>query len=80
MKQKVGTLIEEDIMRKAKRRAADEGRPLSDLIQDALATYLSDRVVDPALREAAYQLYCERPMKLTPSQFKTILEEDVWDL
>lgn len=80
MKQKVGTLIEEDIMRRAKRRAADEGRPLSDLIQDALATYLSDRVVEPAQREAAYQLYCERPMKLTPSQFKTVLEEDAWDL
>ena len=80
MKQKVGTLIEEDIMRRAKRRAADEGRPLSDLIQDALATYLSDRVVEPAQREAAYHLFCERPMKLTPSQFKAILEEDAWDL
>ena len=36
MKQKIGTLIEEDIMRLAKRRAVEEGRPLSDLIQDAL--------------------------------------------
>jgi hypothetical protein len=80
MKQKVGTVIEEEIMRRAKRRAADEGRPLSDIIQDALAAYLSDRVVDPVLREAAYQLYCERPMKLTPSQFKLVLEEDAWDL
>ncbi len=79
MKQKVGTLIDEDIMRRAKRRAANEGRPLSDLIQDALATYLTDRVVEPAPREAAYQLYCERPLKLTPSQFKTVLEEDAWD-
>jgi hypothetical protein len=80
MKQKVGTLIEEDIMRRAKRRAADEGRPLSDLIQDALATYLSDRIVEPAQREAAYQLYCELPIKLTPTQFKAVLEEDAWDL
>ncbi len=79
MKQKVGTLIEENVLRKAKRRAAGEGRPLSDLIQDALESYLS-KAVDPARREAAYQLYCERPMKLTSSQLKAVLEEDAWDL
>ena len=28
MKQKVGTLLEEDVLRRAKRRAVDEGRPL----------------------------------------------------
>ena len=40
MKQKIGTLIEEDIMRLAKRRAAEEGRSLSSLIQDAIVRYL----------------------------------------
>ena len=35
MKQKLGTVIEADLLRRAKRRAADEGRPLSELIQDA---------------------------------------------
>ncbi|MGH8564778.1 MAG: hypothetical protein ACREXW_12105 [Gammaproteobacteria bacterium] len=54
MKQKVGTLLEEDVLRRAKRRATDEGRPLSDLIQDALESYLSSRAVDPAKRDAAY--------------------------
>ena len=41
MKQKVGTRLEEDVLRRAKRRAADEGRPLSDLIQDAVEKYLT---------------------------------------
>ena len=36
MKRKVGTLIEEDVIKLAKRRAIEENRPLSDLIQDAL--------------------------------------------
>ncbi|MEK6776859.1 MAG: hypothetical protein AABY87_08270 [bacterium] len=80
MKRKVGTLLEEDVLRKAKRRAVDEGRPLSGLIQDALESYLSTRTVDPAKRDAAYQLYCEYPMKLTSAQFKAVLEEDAWDL
>ncbi|OIP61481.1 MAG: hypothetical protein CO150_03605 [Nitrospirae bacterium CG_4_9_14_3_um_filter_53_35] len=80
MKRKVGTLLEEDVLRKAKRRAVDEGRPLSDLIQDALESYLSTRAVDPAKSDAAYQLYCERPIKLTSAKLKAVMEEDAWDL
>ena len=41
MKQKVVTLLEENVLRRAKRRAVDEGRPLSDLIQNALEKYLT---------------------------------------
>jgi hypothetical protein len=47
MKQKIGTLNEEDIMRLAKRRTAEEGRPLSDLIQDALVHYLRKQAAIP---------------------------------
>lgn len=80
MKQKIGTVLEEDILRRAKRRAADESRPLSDVIQDALERYLSEGVPQPARRDAAYQLFCERPMLLAPEQLKTVLEHDSWDL
>ncbi len=79
MKQKIGTLIEEDIMRLAKRRAAEDGRSLSDLIQDALVQYLSAGAASPKERELAYCVFCERPLKLTPEQFRQVIEEDVWD-
>jgi hypothetical protein len=36
MKRKIGTLIENDILQLAIERAAEERRPLSDLVQDAL--------------------------------------------
>ncbi len=80
MKQKIGTVLEEDVLRRAKRRAADESRPLSDVIQDALERYLSQGVPQPARRDAAYQLFCERPMLLAPEQLTTVLEHDSWDL
>ncbi len=80
MKQKVGTLLEEDVLRRAKRRAADEGRPLSEVIQDALESYLSLKAVDPGKRNEAYRLFCDQPMKLNSTQFKAVLEEDAWDL
>ena len=80
MKQKIGTLIEEDIMRLAKRRAAEEGRPLNDLIQDALVHYLRKEAATPKERKMAYHLFCERPMKIPPEQLRHVLEEDMWDL
>jgi len=41
MKQEVEIVLEEDVLRCAKRRADEEGRPLSDLIQDAMEKYLT---------------------------------------
>lgn len=78
-KKKVGTLIDLNIMSLLRRRAANEGRSLSDLIQDALVAYLAVGAGDPGERDAAYQLFCERPFKLNSSQFKEILEADVWE-
>jgi plasmid stability protein len=79
MKLKVGTLIEEEVFRLAKRRAAEEGRSLSDMFQEALVQYLSAGTVSPKEREMAYQQFCERPLKLKPDQFRQVLEEDAWD-
>lgn len=79
MKQKVGTLIDEEIIKLAKRRAAEEGRPLNDVIQDALVSYLNRGIADPQERDAAYRLFCERPIRLTPAQLEQVLEEDAWE-
>jgi len=43
-KKRVSILIEEEVIRHAKKRAAQEGRSLSDLTQDALVSYLSEKV------------------------------------
>lgn len=80
MKQKIGTLIEEDIMKHAKRRAAEEGRSISDLIQDALVQYLHQEAATPKERKMAYHLFCERPMKIPADELRHVLEEDMWEL
>lgn len=79
MKLKIGTLIDEEVIKLAKRRATDEGRPLNDLIQDALMSYLNRSIPDPHARDAAYRFFCERPIRLSPAQFEQVLEEDVWE-
>jgi hypothetical protein len=80
MKKKIGTLIEENTMRLAKRKAAEEGRSLSDVIQDALVQYLRKEAATPKERKMAFHLFCERPMKIPPKQLRYVVEEDTWDL
>ena len=79
MKKKLGTLLDEEVIKLSKRRAVEEGRPLSDVIQDALVRYLSGKISDPRKRDDAYRTFCERPLRLSPTQFKQVLEEDAWD-
>lgn len=76
MKRKIWILLEEKVVTLAKHRALEEGRSLSDVIQDAIVTYLGNRMPDPQKRERAYQLFCERPMRISQKQFQEILEEE----
>jgi hypothetical protein len=80
MKKKVGTVIEENTMRLAKRKAAEEGRSLSEVIQEALVQYLRKEAATPKERRMAFHLFCEQPMKIPSEQLRYVLEEDMWDL
>ncbi|MBI5569680.1 MAG: hypothetical protein HY914_07015 [Desulfomonile tiedjei] len=79
MKRKVGALIEDKVMRRAKRRAVEEGRSLSQVIQNALLRYLDESESHPEDREKAYAAFCSHPLKLTPGEFRQVLEDDQWN-
>jgi hypothetical protein len=79
MKKKVSILIEGGVIRHANQRAAEEGRPLSGAIQDALISYLSEKILDPQKRQKAYQLFCEQPMRISREQFREIMEADAYE-
>jgi hypothetical protein len=77
MKKRLSILIGEEVIGRAKRLAVKEGRPLSDVIQDALLVYLNREGPDPQKRKNAYQVFCEQPMRrITKKQLKKILEID----
>ena len=78
MRKKVQTLIDEEVLRRAKPRAAEEGKTLSEMVQDVLVFYLSNKTPDPGKREKADRIFCERPIPLSRNQFKQILREDSW--
>jgi len=79
MKKQFGTAVDSDILRRAKRQAANEDRPLNDLVQGALDHYLMAGTPTPGRREAAYRAFCEQPMHITPEQLREVLQADAWD-
>jgi len=79
MKRRVKVLIDAEILQLARQRAAEERRPLSELIQEVLANYLRKFVATPKEQKKAYQLFCERPMKIPPKQLRYVVKKNMWD-
>jgi len=77
MKQKVGTLLEEELVKEVRRVAAEEGRRISDVISDALTGYLAERRPDQQRAMRAYRVFCESPMPVEPADLQLIIDDDM---
>jgi hypothetical protein len=76
MKKKIGTILEVGILVEAKHRAVQEGRALTDIIQDALSYYLHENVErSDTLR--ACDKFCSHGSSLSRQQIDEILQEDI---
>ena len=76
MKKKIGTLLEEEILKKAKARAHRDGRALADVIQDALDHYLHGATSNEDAVRAA-EKFCGHGVSLRLDEIDEILREDV---
>jgi hypothetical protein len=76
VKKRIVIFVEEEVIGQARRFAVKEGRSLSEIIGDALVFHLNQKAREPGKRKHAYQLFCERPMRLTRNQFNEILKEE----
>jgi len=76
MKKKIGTLLEEEILKKAKERAHRDGRALADVIQDALDHYLHGTSSQEDAMRAA-EKFCNHGASLQLDEIDEILRDDV---
>ena len=75
VKKKVGTLIEEKLLKEAKHRANQEDRPLAHIIEDALIAYLR-RDIFRGDEQAACTRFCSHGGSLKTGEIDGLLEED----
>jgi hypothetical protein len=78
-KVKIGTILEEDVVRKLKERSLQERRPQNEIIQEALYRYLASGSRERELRKAAVAHFCSRPFHLSPREIHEIMEEDYYE-
>lgn len=78
MKVKVGTQLEEDVLRDLKVRAAREKRPMSEIIQEAVTHYLKDRRKTVERRRSLLRIL-ENPVRLPDAIYRDLMEADAYD-
>ena len=69
--------MDDEIVRLTKKRAAEEQRTVSNVIQESLVKHLRKEASTPKERRMAYHLFCERPMKIPPDQLSYVFGEDI---
>lgn len=79
-KEKIGTMLDRDILRKIKERSAKEGRTISVIIQDALIKYNDTSSTKSELRRAAVNRFCSKPFNLNTRELNALLSEDIYEL
>lgn len=78
MKVKIGTQIEEELLRSLKVYAAQERLGMADVIQLALVRYLKDNPKQTARRDSLLRIL-ENPSRVTDEEFAGIIESDYYD-
>ena len=78
-KEKVGTILDKEIIRKIKERSLKEGRTISDIIHDALIRYNENEFIKTELREAAVAHFCSKPFKVKLNELNKYLSEDYFE-
>ena len=74
MRQKVGTILNEEILKRAKVRAAQEGKPFNELLEAALQAYLSRHGGTSGRRlvEESWGVF-----RVTPNELKEALKGEI---
>jgi hypothetical protein len=76
MKIKIGTVMDEEVARRLKEASARDGRPFSDLLQEAAVHYLNQRPLTHDHRMQSVERFCSRPFELKKSDIRKILDEE----
>ncbi len=76
MKQKIGTVLDQRLVRQAKTYAAQRGVPLNAVLEDALRAWL-DRA--PRAGAASRVAQTAGNLSLDPVQLAALLAEDLYD-
>ncbi len=78
-KVKVGTILNEDILRRLKERAAKEGRTISALIEEAVLKHEQEEAYAGEMRLRALESVFSVKFNISRKDLDEIMDEDFYD-
>jgi len=78
-KRKVGTILDESVIRIIKERALREGKTMSDIIQEAVVEYAVKEDIGLKERREALKSFLSSPFKISDEQFRESLDADIYE-
>jgi hypothetical protein len=79
MKRKIGTQLEDAVYQDLKLAAAQERRPISEVLQVAVTDYLNQRKRKSGHRSGLKRLLASPAFNLTDEQFRETMDADFYD-
>jgi len=76
---KVGTILDEDVVKILKERAYREGKTISDVVKEAVISYNRTEPVRAKLRAEAAKRLISSPFGVSIEQLNQDIEEDYYD-
>jgi len=75
-KEKIGTILDKDIIKIIKDRSKKEEKTIGEIIEDAVLLYNKEDPIKQELRIAAVNRFCSRPFSIKYAELEEILSED----
>ncbi len=79
-KEKLGTILDKNVVRLIKERSYREGRTISEIIQDAIIRYDETGPTKLGLKLDAVKRFCSKPFNVSRFELDEILEEDYFEV
>ena len=79
MKVKFGTQLDDTVLDQLKVTAAREHRPIGEIVQNALVTYIHRTRPERGRKNGLGRLLERDPLRITDEQFRASMEEDFFD-
>ncbi|MBN2355892.1 ribbon-helix-helix protein, CopG family [candidate division KSB1 bacterium] len=79
MKTKIGTILDEELVKKLKERSNREDRSMSDILHEALQGYFQKGPRQRELRLAAVDNFCSKPFNLPDQEIQKLLVEEYFE-
>ncbi len=76
---KVGTILDADVYKRLKLRAAKESKSISDILHDAILRYEQSDEMDKRLRMRALENLFSVRFNIPTEDWKEIMDEDYYD-